>query len=96
MRGAHAIRIFPEILEEACWLCGEEAMRRNYPHLFVHPKEARVNREFAIKELGGDCRLEPEELLELFRGAVSGYYSGPDSMVQALGASRIETCDKST
>jgi len=67
MRAAHAVKIFPELLDEACYLCSEDALRKHYPFLFVDPDQAQDLRGWGAREVGEPCRLSPAELAELFQ-----------------------------
>jgi hypothetical protein len=66
MKTAHAIRVDPKLLDQALYLCSEEALRKNHPQLFVEPEDAEVREEWGAHEVGLQCRVSPEELARLF------------------------------
>ncbi len=66
MKSTHAVKMFPDLLETARYLCTEQALREHYPFLFVEPDQAQVLTEWAAREVGEDCRLTPQELSEAF------------------------------
>lgn len=66
MKVTFAIKIFPKLLNQAYYLCTEEALRQHYPFLFVEPHQAVTLQEWGAKEMGEPCKLAPEELAELF------------------------------
>jgi hypothetical protein len=60
------IRTFPDLLDQAVYLCSEDALLKHYPFLFVNPDEAQVLQEWGAREIGEPCRASPEELARLF------------------------------
>jgi hypothetical protein len=66
MAATHAMKIHPELLDAACALCTEEALRRHYPFLFVEPDAATARQEWGAAEVGEPCRLPAAELRTLF------------------------------
>ena len=76
MASIEAIRTFPELLDQAVYLCGEDALRRHYPFLFVEPDRAVPLTDWGAREVGAQNRVSPEALAGLF-GWASGPASGP-------------------
>jgi hypothetical protein len=66
MKTTHAVKMFPELLEPACELCAEPALRQHYPFLFVDPDRAIIRRDWAAQEVGEPSRVTPAELRRLF------------------------------
>jgi hypothetical protein len=66
MKSTHAVKMFPELLDAAHYLCTEAALREHYPFLFVEPDQARLQAEWAAREVGEPSRLPPAELRRLF------------------------------
>lgn len=66
MKATHAVKVFPRLLEEAHYVCTEDALRRHYPFLFVEPDAAPEQREWGAREVGEPCRVSPAELRRLF------------------------------
>src|ERR1044071_2927082 len=57
MAATHAVKIHPELLDAACELCTEAAMRRHYPFLFVDPDQAIARPEWGAAEVGERSRV---------------------------------------
>lgn len=66
MKATHAVKMFPELVQEAYELCTEKALRQHYPFLFVEPDRAVVRRDWAAREVGEPSRVSPSELRRLF------------------------------
>jgi hypothetical protein len=66
MAATHAMKIHPELLDTACELCTEAAVRRHYPFLFAEPDAALARQEWGAAEVGEPCRLAPAGLRALF------------------------------
>jgi hypothetical protein len=66
MAVTHAVKIHPDLLDAACELCTEAAVRQHYPFLFVEPDEAVARTEWGAAEVGEPCRVSPQELRRLF------------------------------
>jgi hypothetical protein len=66
MKAIHPAKVYPHLLDDACVLWGEAALRGEYPFLFVDPDRAEVRRDWGAREVGEDCRLSPEELRRRF------------------------------
>lgn len=66
MRRTHAIKMFPALLDEKTYLCGETAMRKHLPELFVEPDNAVTREEWGKAQVGWENRLPPAELARLF------------------------------
>jgi hypothetical protein len=62
-----AIKVFPELLETAVALCSEEALRKQYPFLFVRPDRAEELREWGAQQIGESHRASPRTLREFFQ-----------------------------
>jgi FkbM family methyltransferase len=56
----------PEWLEIVLKATSEEELRRHYPHLFCHPREARADVEWARFELGEANKVSPRTMRSLF------------------------------
>jgi hypothetical protein len=67
MRAIYPVKMFPHLLEAACDLYSERALREHYPFLFVEPDRAPVRQEWGAYEVGEPWRLPPNELCGLFR-----------------------------
>ena len=52
LKATYAIKVFPELLEQAHYLCTERALREHYPFLFVGPDQADVRR---VVVTGAQC-----------------------------------------
>jgi hypothetical protein len=66
MKATHAVKMFPELLDQAHYLCTEQALRTHYPFLFVAPDHASTQQPWGATEVGEPSRLSPEELRRLF------------------------------
>ena len=66
MKGTHAVKVFPHLLETACELVSEQALRRHYPFLFVDPQDAATHEAWGAAEVGEPCRLTPSALRRSF------------------------------
>jgi hypothetical protein len=66
MKVTHAVKMFPELVQQAYELCTEPALRQHYPFLFVEPDRAVVRRDWAAREVGEPSRVTPAELRRLF------------------------------
>jgi len=66
MAVTHAVKIDPDVIDEACALCSEASLRRHYPFLFVDPDRAIARTEWGATEVGEPSRVSPEELRRLF------------------------------
>ena len=66
MRTTHAVKVFPHLLEPACELVSEAALRRHYPFLFVDPHEAVALEAWGAAEVGEPWRVPPAALRRLF------------------------------
>lgn len=71
MAATHAMKMHPELLDAACELCTEEAVRRHYPFLFADPDQAVARPEWGAAEVGEPCRVAPAELRTLFGWAAA-------------------------
>jgi hypothetical protein len=67
MRAIYPVKMFPHLLEAACDLYSERALREHYPFLFVEPDRAPVRQEWGAYEVGEPWRVPPNELRGLFR-----------------------------
>lgn len=66
MARTHAVKMFPELLDLAHWLCSEDAMRQNYPFLFCEPHKAVELADWGAAEIGYQHRMSSEALVEAF------------------------------
>ena len=66
MMSTHAVKVFPHLLETACELVSESALRRHYPFLFSEPQDALVHAAWGAEEVGEPCRLTPSALRRSF------------------------------
>ena len=83
MKVAHAVKMFPRLLDDAYYLCTEEALRKHYPFLFVEPDKAALRQEWGAREVGEPCRVSPGELARLFGWDLSTYVRhviGPEEL----------------
>jgi FkbM family methyltransferase len=73
----------PELLVPTLETYSEATMRRHYPDLFCHPKDARQRVDWAHHEVGADNKVSPREMRALFG------WSGTERLKQAV-ASAVE------
>ena len=66
MQATHAVKVFPHLLETACELVSEGALRRHYPFLFVEPQDAAAHEAWGAAEVGEPCRQTPVALRRAF------------------------------
>jgi hypothetical protein len=66
VRRTHGVKMFPELLDEAYYLCSEEALRAHYPFLFVEPDRAVLHLDWGAHEVGEPWHVSPPELMRLF------------------------------
>jgi hypothetical protein len=66
MAATHALKVEPGLIDVACELCSEAALRRDYPFLFVEPDQAVERRPWGAVEMGEPCRVPPNDLRALF------------------------------
>lgn len=62
----HAVKMFPELSEQAYWLCTKPALKQHFPFLFGNPKDAELRQEWGAEQVGEPNRLSPQELAALF------------------------------
>jgi FkbM family methyltransferase len=56
----------PKLVEPVLRSISEEALRRHYPRLFCHPREAKADVEWGGFELGEANKLSPRQMRSLF------------------------------
>lgn len=66
MKRTFGVKVFPHLLDQACAISSEAALRQHYPFLFVEPDAATVMKEWGALEVGEPHRVTPEALRTLF------------------------------
>lgn len=66
IKAVYPARVYPDLAEQAHYLCSERALRQHYPFLFVDPDRATARREWGAHEVGEPSRVSPETLRTLF------------------------------
>ena len=79
MARTHSVKMFPDLLDKAYWLCTEEALRQHCDFLFTNPLKAVAMTEWGEEQVGEPCRLSPAELGTLF-----GWNSAEDNNSQRV------------
>jgi len=67
MKSTHAVKMFPQLLDDAYFLCTEAALQQHYPFLFVEPDKGKNLSEWGAEQVGENCRLNPDALADLFQ-----------------------------
>lgn len=88
MKATHAVRMFPRLLDEAYYLCTDDALRTHYPFLFVEPHRAVDQRAWGAREVGESCRVTPAQLRRLFAWAPASRAGGGRRTSVAIGGAQ--------
>jgi hypothetical protein len=66
MATTYTVKVLPHLLETACELVSERALRRHYPFLFVEPHDAMTHEAWGAEEVGAPWQASPAALRHLF------------------------------